>query len=616
MGYVAAPYGIDAAWGSPLEPAWSPYQLVWLREPMELPRPMMVLTNNRFALASKETWSRTHMIGQATVPLYLSPEGKSIDQCNELAERLTGCRLDKDNPVLISSANNRGKLMKELFPLEEVLPKELDPDSSARSTSPTTVRKAIESLIGTISSAIHPREVYIPPKGVVTWLSPKYRFGAFDERWFAEQLDELQYIIWQEYQKNPERGVALHQAGYGILKKGEGKPETTEHPFPGMETKIGRNVTLKYLLNVRNYKYREERVAVLYSSIGAAMLRRFLNIKGYEREDYEAMNSVVHSMFSSYGALDFQNWLHAREITDSVMNTFGVGVRESDPIRGMDEGFFADLFDWALLFGLMNARTKPLADTIDVLCNSNMLRAYETVQFYYDNHVSLPAYGSKGDPHFLMARPTLQNDEFALPCAVRAEKHKPGAGGTWKDYPNTWEWYDVEKWNNVKNVRVEGADFNIPFEEYWNRNYYRFTFGSDGSTGKAMKGMTQRPVRYLKVPIWPFYATEDHFKPHLVRFLWFMNLMTSANTVLKDGMRIEPYFGALKGVNGRMRTYVDARGELRLEGEPKVVPTPGSQDTEGKVAKPEPREKPPLIGMPPEVLVDKTLDLGEGAEET
>jgi hypothetical protein len=440
---------------------------------------------------------------------------------------------------------------------------------------------------------------------------------GMDFKAFMESLDDYQQYIYDNYQANPPRGlqISLHAAGLSFVEKNEGKPKVRDKGFPGLITKITERTYLKYLLDVRQTKYNEERIMTLYTAPASTALRHFAYIEGYEPEDYAAWNSILHSMYSGYGSPSFENWLNARDINESILLSLGTGIRRSDPLRGLNADFYTHLFDWALLFGLQLARAVPMSQTIDIRFDSNELRGYEKLQQYHENYVDMPNFGSKPDPHLIMPSNFIPDGAFALPCAVRAARHKEG----WIDYKNTWEWMEGYEYPNMKAANVAGdSELTIPFEEHLTKTWYRLTFQSDAEWGRTLRGLSKRPLMYWRFPIMPLIwddQTDDDRKLN-----WILSLMCYGSQMPKNGYRVQPFFKLLKGVRGKVRIWVDTRGEARFvetddkgavkldkDGKPiiseKVVPSSQAQSVDEELPGSAIREKPKSMEKTLEVSI-------------
>lgn len=644
MAYVILEDGIPGVdWKTPIDPSWALYQMMLLREPGRLLTPQMVMTNNNITLGTKETALQRGIAGQATIPIFLTwnpkaaPEYsvggqavKSVDRINTLTEDLTGVRYFQMGSK--GGVKERGKIVDEFFPAEEILPEALDPDTTeGKRAKGSDVDKTILALIRSISAALHPRTVYIPPKAVVrTWMAPDgYRYMGMDFKGFMENLDDMQQYIYDNYQANPPRGlsISLHAAGLSFVEKNDGQPKVRDKGFPGMTTKITQRTSIKYLLDVRQTKYNEERIMTLYTTPASAALRHFAFVDGYEPEDYAAWNAILHSMYSGYGSPSFENWLNARDINESIMLPLGTGIRRSDPLRGLNADFYTHMFDWALLFGLQLARAVPMSQTIDVRFDSNELRGYEKLQQFHANYVDMPNFGSKPDPHLIMPSNFIPDGAFALPCAVRAARHKEG----WTDYTNKWEWMEGYEYPNMKQASITGdSELNIPFEDHLTKTWYRLTFQSDAEYGRTIRGLSQRPLMYWRFPITPLMWDEQTEEDRKLN--WILSLMCYGSQLLQNGYRVQPFFKLLKGVRGKVRIWTDARGEARFvetdeegrikldkDGKPiiseKVVPTSQAQSTEelpGSAI----REKPGSMEKVLEVSVTKPGETEESETST
>ena len=572
MAYTAINNGDDIDWQPPVEPKFSPYQMVWRKEPKGIAVPELIWTNNPIQIATKETMYEKSEVGVATVQTFLAY--MNTDIANRLCMEIVGANMDDITKKKVKFDRKKALIGDKLFPMQEILPNVLDPDKST--VKPKDAAMAIQAQLRSLGAALAPRDVYVPPDGKIrSWFTPEFRKMAFDTKQYEEALDEIQDTIYNNFQRNPEAGINRHVVGAALLEKNEGNPKLADHGLPGMITKINKRTSFELKFDVRRTHYREERYNLVYTSPSDLFLRKFFYAEGYEYEDYVAFNNFINSMFSDYGAPAFQNWLTMQDINKRVLMMFGTGLRQMDPLKAIEQEIMTDLFDWALLKGIELARTTPMSDSVTVHLDSWELRPHEKIQKAMAYPADFVKYGTKTVPHLPQPTNWIGPGQFMMPCAVRHSRLKRG----WRDYENTLEHIIPEEWPNKVPLTVTGGTTRMPPSE-GKIQHFLFTFTSDAAHGEKIVGDKKRRLYYIRVPSNPLYMVK--LPTDKKRFLWLMSLLCSGTQTMGMGFKVEPFFDMVYPSKVTRihpdNLYIDGYGELRIKGEPDAIPGAGAVD--------------------------------------
>jgi len=173
---------------------------------MSLPRPIAVLTNNPPQFATPDSMYRDGIAGQATVPVVRTYENLSSKGGNDLLDALFKMKLsDLNEPTWEYANHERRGLIAELFPIEEVLPSDLDigiqpvPKSGTSQNTSDAFAKILAAIKMSALMALQPRTAYIPPVGPIkTWLTSEFNTMAwirsgFSSNWMNYNIISLNF---------------------------------------------------------------------------------------------------------------------------------------------------------------------------------------------------------------------------------------------------------------------------------------------------------------------------------------------------------------------------------------------------------------------------------------